>query len=371
MNPSDPGRESRGEETADWPTGQPAQEAQPQDPEVTLPTRRTPRNFHEETTLDAAQFRRPAQPPPGYQQVGQPGSGGNRPPYQQPTAWPPGYQQPPQITPVAKPSVADRFGPYRWWLIGGAAALAIVLVIALIVAGSGGDDAPDDGPPTSPAQVPAGPTTTVPASPTAAPSAPPSQPPPPIPWPTLGVEALPGLLLPAEQISERMNTPGMESMPVVHRPLPGSLTPVHCTGAWGPAYADTYNGSGFTGIAVQGTFKQPAHQLVQAVVSFPDPRAAKQFYVDQGVAWIGCKDVHVRYEKDGVTEADIGAAAFTGDILSVMVIPTTSKVAGQQCEHSMAQRGNVVVDVRACSPTVGSAGLSITRAIADKISPPA
>ncbi len=29
--------------------------------------------------------------------------------------------------------------------------------------------------------------------------------------------------------------------------------------------------------------------------------------------------------------------------------------------------GNVIVDVRVCSPTVGSAGYSITRAIADKV----
>jgi serine/threonine-protein kinase len=50
-----------------------------------------------------------------------------------------------------------------------------------------------------------------------------------------------------------------------------------------------------------------------------------------------------------------------------MMVPTTSPVPGQQCERGMALRGNVIVDVRVCSPTVGSAGYSITRAIADKV----
>ena len=52
-----------------------------------------------------------------------------------------------------------------------------------------------------------------------------------------------------------------------------------------------------------------------------------------------------------------------------MLVPTTSQTAGQQCERDMTLRSNVIVDVRACSPTVGSAGLSIARDIADKIAP--
>jgi len=40
--------------------------------------------------------------------------------------------------------------------------------------------------------------------------------------------------------------------------------------------------------------------------------------------------------------------------------------AGQQCERNLALRADVIVDV--CdSPTVGSSGLSVTSAIADKI----
>lgn len=377
MNPNDPERAPGGEETTDWPAAQQPPTGASQDEESTRPTPSAPRSIHEETTLDAGQFlqsqqRPPTAPPPppgwaggptGPQQPPQPGA---HPPYQQPQTWSAGHQPPPTITPRRKPSLSEQIARHRWWVLGGAGVLAVVLVIALVTATGGQDRNADDGPPTSPAQVPAGPTTTVPGTPTAAP---PPQPPPPPPGPVLGADALPGLLLPPEQISERMNTPGMEPMTLVHRPLPGSVTPPHCTGAWGPAYEATYNGSGFTAIAVQGVFKQPTHQLVQAAVSFPDPGAAKAFYDKQSADWNACRSTHVRYEQGGVSEADIGVPAVTGDILSVMVIPTTAKVAGQQCERDMTVRGNVIVDVRACSPTVGSAGLSIARAIADKIAP--
>ena len=46
-------------------------------------------------------------------------------------------------------------------------------------------------------------------------------------------------------------------MPVERNPLAGTVTPATCSGLWGPAYASTYNGSGFTGLAVQGVFLQP------------------------------------------------------------------------------------------------------------------
>jgi serine/threonine-protein kinase len=57
----------------------------------------------------------------------------------------------------------------------------------------------------------------------------------------------------------------------------------------------------------------------------------------------------------------------TGDIMTLKLVPTTSSVAGQQCERNMTVRGNVIVDVRSCLPTVGSGGLSIVSDIAAKI----
>lgn len=179
--------------------------------------------------------------------------------------------------------------------------------------------------------------------------------------------ALPGLLLPADQINQRMNTTGLTPIPDEHSPLAGSVTPPHCTGAWGPIYRATYDGSGYTALVAQGFVNSPTHKLVQAVVAFPDAGAAKAFYDRQVADWNACKSTHIRFEYNGVTEADLGVPAVTGDVMSLMLVPTNSSVAGQQCERDIAVRSNVIVDVRACSPTVGSAGMSIAREIADKV----
>ena len=181
-------------------------------------------------------------------------------------------------------------------------------------------------------------------------------------------DALPGLLLSANDVSGRMNKPGMTAMPTEYEPLAGSVTPPNCTGAWGPAYQATYDGSGFTGLVVQGVFSDPTHKLVQAVTAFPDANAAKAFYDRQVADWNGCKNTHIKFEYQGAsTEADLGVPATTAGILTMKLNPTTSATTGQQCERNMAVRANVIVDVRACSPTVGSSGLSIASAIADKI----
>lgn len=384
MNPNDPARAPRGEDTTDWPAGQqPPAGTQPQDPETTVPAPATPRSIHEETTLDAAQFLRSQQPPPaspgsgqppgwpgqpaGRQQPPQPGPGGTPPPNQQPGTWSDGYQQPPNVVPRPQPHLMSRLAEHRWWVIGAAAAIAVVLVITLIVASSGDDSPSEDGPPTSPAQVPAGPTTTVPATPTAAP--PPAAPQPP-PGPVIAADALPGLLLPADQINQRLNTSGMTTLPMEHAALAGTVTPPHCAGVWGPAYQATYDGSGYTGLAIQGVHREPSHKVAQAVVSFPDPGRAKAFYDRQVADWDTCKSSHIRWEYGGnVNDVDVGVPAETSGVMTVMLFPTNSRTAGQQCERDMTVRGNVIVDVRTCSPTVGSAGLSIATAIADKIAP--
>lgn len=294
-----------------------------------------PRSIHEEDTLDAGQFIYPQQPPPG---------GGYR-------------QQPPAA------SAGLLGGPRRWWIIGGAVAAVAAVIVALVVFTGGDDSSSTDATATTSERLPAGPQTTAAATPRSTPASAPPPPP-----PVVEAAALPGLLLPAELINQRMNTTGMTAKPPLAELLPGSVTPPHCAGAWGPAYQATYNGSGYTAIAVQGFFDPPA-QVVQAVIAFPDALAANAFYDKQVADWNACKSTHVRYESGGVTEADLGTPSVTLGVSTMMLVPTTSQTANQQCERDMTVRSNVIVDVRACSPTVGSAGLSIAREIADKIAP--
>jgi serine/threonine-protein kinase len=253
--------------------------------------------------------------------------------------------------------------------VGGAAALAAVVVVALIASNGGEDsDTASEQSSTTAAQVPAGPITTV-ASEPAAPEAPGAPAPAPAPsGPTLGADALPGLLLSPEQVGQRLNTPGMTGTAIVSSPLDGTITPPHCASAWGPAGAASYGGSGYTGLAVQVVSAEPAPQVAQAVAAFPDPGAAKGFFDKQSAAWSSCQSTHMTWSYAGDSaEVDVGVPAMIGDIMTLKLVSTTSSVAGQQCERDMTVRGNVIVDVRACSPTIGSGGLSIASDIASKI----
>lgn len=265
------------------------------------------------------------------------------------------------------------------WLVGGAAAAVVVAVaaVAITVAVQSDDSASDETTaPTTVAQVPAGPTTALPApapAPSAAPPTPPAAPAPAPPsaasGPILNPDALSALLLPADQISQLMNTPGMSALPVETQLLPGTITPPQCTGVWGPVYVGTYTGTGYTGLAVQGIQRDNAYKVAQAVVSFPDPGAAKATYDRLLGDWNACQNMtfNFSYQSQGA-ELQSGAVHPIGDIATIMLAPTTdTTIAWKQCERGMTLRGNVIVDVRACSPSLGSASYAITTAIAANI----
>ncbi|MBY0287973.1 MAG: sensor domain-containing protein [Mycobacteriaceae bacterium] len=282
----------------------------------------------------------------------------------QPSYRPPNQPQssssvPPTVVPQGR--TPDRFGGRGRMLgIGAAAAAAVAVIVVLVVALSGGDASESTA---------AGPVETTATSATRQPAPSKTEPAPAPPAPAnVPDDALPALLLSTNDVSNRMNKPGMTAMPTENAPLAGSVTPPNCTGAWGPAYQATYDGSGFTAMVIQGVFSDPTHKLVQAVTAFPDANAAKAFYDRQVADWNACKSTHIRFEYQGAsTEADLGVPSTTAGVMTMKLTPTTSATAGQQCERNMALRANVIVDVRACSPTVGSSGLSIASAIADKI----
>lgn len=377
LGPNDPTTGHGGEETTDWPKSEPPPapgEVDPDGPTLAAPKFVRPPQQPPVTPPSGPPHQQPQAPPWG-QQVTPPPHGPpprTYPQYNQsPPGFPPhpGYQQPPAGGPPrshpgrasAKPTLSTQIARHRWWVVGGAAALAAVVVVAVIATSGGDTDTASEQPSTTAPQVPAAPITTVASEPAA---------PAPVPapsGPTLGADALPGLLLSAEQVSRRLNTPGMTASAVVKSPLDGTITPPHCAGAWGPVSAGTYNGSGYTGIAVQVMSLQPV-VAAQAVVSFPDPGAAKNFFDKQYADWSSCQSTHITWSYAGDDAGvDVGVPAMTGDIMTLKLIPTTSAVPGHQCERDMTVRGNVIVDVRTCSPTVGSAGLSVTSDIAAKI----
>lgn len=383
-------------ETRDWPTGPPRQHRRDSDVDHTRLSSTTPPGIYRDDTVEAARYFRDQQPPPRWDRhpqqpgwsAGQPplGAAPSEPTWSAPPPGRPGYPPPhqpfshdaptwtappgllsgqlPAQPPPRRGRLAALVAEHRpWWLLGGAAAAIAVVVAAIVIVAGSDDDAPTGATASTAPQVPASDTGSPDAPAPAAPTNPGS--PPPV---VVDKAALDGLLLPADRISQLMNTTAMTTVPIAHRLLPGAATPPHCIGTWGPAYETTYADSGFTAVAAQAVFRDPTHKVAQAVIAFPDADAAKTFYDKQISDWNACKSTHVRFDYLGTsTEIDVGVPVVTGDVLALLVVPTTTGIAGQQCERDMTVRANVIVDVRACSPTVGSAGSSMVREIADKI----
>lgn len=331
--------------------------------------------FDQQETQQAPTFSRPPKSPQaGGPQQGYPGG----PQYTPPP--PPNSPTPPPAPDPQPAGLVATLQKRQWWIAGTVVAVAAVAVATVALTGQGsGDDATPAAATTSVSQVPAGPTTTVPSEPssentpisTPTPSGSPAPPPPPPApsGPTLAADALPGLLLPAAEIDKQLSITGAASVGAPeNQPLGGTVDPPHCAGAWGPAYAVTYDGTGFTGMVIDVVALGQETRIAQSALAFPDPAAAQRIFDKLLADWGACANTHVKFSAQGAgTEVDIKAPRRIGDVHVLQIVPTTSPVPGQQCERGMALRGNVIVDVRACSPTIGSGGLAITQAIADKI----
>jgi len=183
---------------------------------------------------------------------------------------------------------------------------------------------------------------------------------------------LPQFLLPAEAISATLNSPGMVPGDVEPRTdwLNDSfIIPMSCATVWGPGKTMTYVNSGFIGMARQLVAEQPTgnHAVVQAVLAFPDAAAAKKSFDQQFTNWGDCQLQTITSNlKDVDTKATVGTAA-EADGVATLQVTQVGGPPGVVCERALTVAGNVVVDIRSCSPDVGDTAGNIARDIAAKI----
>lgn len=307
-----------------------------------------------------------AQPAPGTAWAGPP-TGGGYPPA------PPAGGYPPAASPAPAGGSGNGGGGRRWGLAVGAAAV----VAAVAVGGAwwfvGRDDKPgnttaaSDSTTTSQTST-APPTTTGSAQPT---SSTPTTTTSSTPSGTISPQALPNLLLSADEVSTRMSSPGMVPGDLAKEPAAGvDVTPASCTGVFTPGHAVVYGGSGYTAFAAQ-TDNDPGggiHKVIQMVASFPTDQAAQDFYAKQFAAWKACGGTSVSAASPGssdTTTAQVGSVTEVQGVLQTIVLPTTSP--SRICARNLAAKGNVIIDVRACAENPGSAAWSMVRDIGQKI----
>ncbi|KAA0086498.1 sensor domain-containing protein [Mycolicibacterium sp. P9-64] len=296
--------------------------------------------------------------PPGPSSPPPPGGGAWVPPV------PPGPYPPNPYPPVTpKPPK----GP-RWGLLGiGALALVVIAVAVTVFVTRGGDSSTTAA--RSSTSEAASPTASTSASSTAA--APPTGS---SSEPTSGdvvpPTALKGLLASVPEITQLVDNAVMTPSAVQTAPLSGAtITPDSCTGAVMPGIDSVYRGSSFTGIAVQGLNNDPQRiGVLQAIASFPSAAEAQSFVDGQFADWQACKytDITQIVGNGEPQHAKVAISANTLGTNNVFIFPPTG-TDGRQCQHAMSARKNTVVDVRVCTPSVGSMGWTLARDIGAKI----
>ena len=128
-----------------------------------------------------------------------------------------------------------------------------------------------------------------------------------------------------------------------------------CTTAWAPGKFGTYVNSGFIGMARQLVEEKPTanHAVVQAVVAFPDAAAAKKSFDEQFKNWGECQYQTITSTLKGQDQkATVGVTAEADGVATLQVTPDIGS-SGVTCERALTVAGNVVVDIRSCSPDVG------------------
>lgn len=272
------------------------------------------------------------------------------------SAPPPGYPHHPGYAPP--PDITTPRSRRNWWVI------AVPVVLALVA--SGGvilwmrHDGASRGAATTAAAPP----------PSSTPSTSRTTTPPPV---SVDPARLPQLLLPANTIGSMVDSPALVPEDVEGRIdfLNDSfVTPMTCTSTWGPAKFGTYVNSTFIGVARQLVAEQPTptRAVVQAVVAFPDATEARKSYDEQFKQWGDCQYETVTSTlKDQEQKATIGVTAENNGVATVQLTQVDGGLPGVTCERALTVAGNVVVDVRSCSPDVGDTAGDIARAIAAKV----
>lgn len=144
------------------------------------------------------------------------------------------------------------------------------------------------------------------------------------------------------------------------------LANTDCLAVAGAAQKGAYDGSGWTGMRGQILREAPgagswSHYAVQAVVLFPTATAAADFFRGSQRSWAGCSDRELSYAQQ-LMPAQVWSVGPVGVDHDVLTVSRTQRGPQQwSCQRALRVRGNVAVDVEACSldgPTTAAAAIA-------------
>ncbi len=185
------------------------------------------------------------------------------------------------------------------------------------------------------------------------------------------VSALPGLLLPPDQVASIIGAPGTLQIIPTRSTLYDDTAEIvenkECLSAFGPAEHVTYGDSGWTGAQLQylrdANFE---HEAFQGVIAFPTAAAAQKLITDQQAQWSKCANKTITLNKPTAQQHRV-LGPLVNDNGTLSMISVLQESAGRGCEHVMGARNNIVIDTNVCRQDVTNQGVDLLNAIAAKV----
>jgi serine/threonine protein kinase len=187
----------------------------------------------------------------------------------------------------------------------------------------------------------------------------------------LPVSALPGLLPSAEEVADIMGAAKLAVETFQLSDDSASVDEKDCVGAFFPDQHTVYDNTGWIGDRVQ-VFQDldgaPVHSGSQAIIAFPTAAAARKLVADQTAHWSACsgRTITMHLPNRPLPQHwTFGPLANTDATLSMTHVVDMAGAAG--CQHALAARNNIVIDVSACRSEVTNQAVDIVNLVAAKI----
>lgn len=238
----------------------------------------------------------------------------------------------PPVDPAGRPTLTSRNRNRRWWLFATVLAVVAVTVLVITTRSSSGSSSPGS---------------TVPRTSRA---------------PT-------DVLLSAEEVEAVMKTSMTDEGPAGELPSTGvAVNPGKCTGAFDPFDSLTMAQVDSTYIMATQNVVERARadrHVAQAATIFASSSDARRFFDRQSMAWKACAGGALTAffpRADKTQHYTLGTPGVRGDVLTLSLGNDR-----RQCQRAIGVKIDVIVDVRACGPIIGSEGAAIATDMLAKI----
>jgi serine/threonine-protein kinase len=178
------------------------------------------------------------------------------------------------------------------------------------------------------------------------------------------------LLLSAEDVGAVMKTSMVDEGVAADLPATGvTVYPTECTGAFDPFddFTMAQVSPRYTTMADQNVVEQTRQNkhLAQAASIFPSAADAQHFFARQTHDWNACAGRKLTAffpRADKTQHHTLGVPRVDGDLITL-----TFGDDQRQCQRALGVKADVIVDVRACGPTIDAEGATVATDILAKI----